>query len=117
MAMGEGSSRESWRSRSSGGGSGLRRPTVREVCLLGMDRYAREAWQIGQAVTWLGRGYRVVSGQLQPDGAFRAPGAESGCTSAVRIKGGGRYYVYLAACPCDEATRAASGPDAARGRR
>jgi hypothetical protein len=38
------------------------RPTVREVCLLGLARQGQgESWLTGQIVTWLGRGYRVVA--------------------------------------------------------
>jgi hypothetical protein len=57
------------------------RPTIREVCLVGMDhRPGDEGWAAGQEVTWQGRGYRVVA----------AVSAEP-CQSDSP-----RHYVYLA---------------------
>ncbi len=39
------------------------RPTIREVCLIGMDHPARDpSWTEGQEVTWQGRSYRVMAG-------------------------------------------------------
>ncbi len=41
------------------------RPTVREVCLLGIIRRARnEPWTPGQRIVWLGRGYQVVAASM-----------------------------------------------------
>ena len=41
---------------------GDHRPTIREVCLLGMTRRAgNDPWTLGQRIVWLGRGYQVVA--------------------------------------------------------
>jgi hypothetical protein len=57
------------------------RPTVREVCLVGMDhRPGGAGWTAGQEVTWQGRGYRVVA----------AVSAEQSHADSSR------HYVYLA---------------------
>ncbi len=56
------------------------RPTIREVCLVGMDHSPRGAdWTEGQEVTWQGRGYRVAAVAAEPSNA-------ASC----------RHYVYLA---------------------
>jgi hypothetical protein len=39
---------------------GVARPSVREVCLVGMDA-ARSCWALGDRVTWSGRAYRVTA--------------------------------------------------------
>jgi hypothetical protein len=49
------------------------RPSVREVCLLGMGT-TRGAWTLGDRVTWSGRAYRVTLAHPragEPDGAPR----------------------------------------------
>ncbi len=57
------------------------RPTVREVCLVGMDHRPRgAAWTAGQEVTWQGRGYRVVAAVAAEPTDAASP----------------RQYVYLA---------------------
>jgi hypothetical protein len=38
------------------------RPSVREVCLIGVDRPSR-TWEQGERVTWSGRVYRVEATQ------------------------------------------------------
>ena len=41
---------------------GPARSTVREVCLIGLDRRSPgEDWTAGQEVTWLGRKYQVLA--------------------------------------------------------
>jgi hypothetical protein len=58
MSIGLGMSRSSRQGVWIGGS----RPTVREVCLLGMTRRSRnEPWTTGQRIVWLGRGYQVVA--------------------------------------------------------
>jgi len=58
MSIGLGMSRSSRQGVRIGGS----RPTVREVCLLGITRRARNApWTTGQKIIWLGRGYQVVA--------------------------------------------------------
>jgi hypothetical protein len=93
MAIGLGTSRSA---RSGGRGAGTRagtsRPTIREVCLIGIDHRARdEGWTTGQEVTWLGRGYRVMAAvtapaQLVDDGS---------CPASPR------HYIHLAPCHGD----------------
>jgi hypothetical protein len=57
------------------------RPTIREVCLVGMDHRVRAAgWTAGQEVTWQGRGYRVVAAMSAGHSPADSP----------------RHYVYLA---------------------
>ncbi len=50
------------------------RPTIREVCLIGMEHPARDpSWTEGQEVTWQGRNYRVkaaAAGSSQPAGSY-----------------------------------------------
>jgi hypothetical protein len=53
--------------------SGAVRPSIREVCLMGIaaERHAREmaeAWVSGEPVTWSGRSYRVEQAQVRPVG-------------------------------------------------
>ncbi len=68
------------------------RPTVREVCLIGVDRRASaEVWPAGQEVAWLGRTYRVVASDEEssgPSAAARRAGSGRGCAT-------GRRYVHL----------------------
>jgi hypothetical protein len=52
---------------------GAARPSVREVCLIGMGA-ARSGWAMGDRVTWSGRAYRVTAAHPragEPDGAPR----------------------------------------------
>jgi hypothetical protein len=61
------------------------RATVREVCLIGLDRpSAEEDWPAGREVTWLGRTYQVRAS------------ADDG-----PIDPSGRRYVHLTACVGD----------------
>ena len=56
-------------------------PTIREVCLVGMDHRPRgAAWTEGQEVTWQGRGYRVVAAVSAEPARADSP----------------RHYIYLA---------------------
>lgn len=43
-----------------------KRPSIREVCLLGTTK---AGWASGQQVTWSGRAYRVEATQDEPAGA------------------------------------------------
>jgi hypothetical protein len=103
MAMGLEAPRAS-RRRVCDGRVGTSRPTIREVCLLGMGGCPRgERWTIGQMVTWLGRGYRVVA--TPPQDAAVASGSNQRGSSGSRIgvasaPAEGRRYVHLA--PCSE---------------
>src|SRR5262245_39142481 len=102
MAIGLDASRAS-RRRVCNPEAGTRRPTIREVRLLGINSHPRgEAWSIGQRVTWLGRGYRVVA-------VLRERIAELGSTCGRRgvpgsriepasVPAEGRHYVHLASC-------------------
>jgi hypothetical protein len=76
-------------------------PTVREVCLLGIDDCGSGwVWTIGQTITWLGRGYQVVATAARP-----AELVKEAATSAARRRFSGsrgltaaeRYYVHLTA--------------------
>ncbi len=59
MAIGLGRLRSA---RGGGRKSETSRPTIREVCLLGLDLGAPdEGWTTGQEVTWQGRGYRIMA--------------------------------------------------------
>ncbi len=52
---------------------GAARPSVREVCLVGMEA-ARTSWTLGDRVTWSGRAYRVTAAHPRAgerDGALR----------------------------------------------
>jgi hypothetical protein len=72
MVIGRDASRAS---RRSGRGAVASQPTVREVCLLGMDHCGQsESWTTGQKVTWLGRGYRVVATAAAPPEPLGDPG-------------------------------------------
>ena len=64
-----------------GRGQRTSRPTIREVCLVGLDHRPRGAgWTTGQEVTWQGRGYRVVAAVAAEPSSAASP----------------RQYVYLA---------------------
>jgi hypothetical protein len=77
MANGLGTSRPA---RGAGRRRKSSRPTIREVCLVGMNvRHRVAAWSTGQEVTWEGRGYRVAAVSADPSPA-ESP----------------RHYVYLA---------------------
>jgi len=68
------------------------RPTVREVCLIGLDRRASAGeWAAGQEVAWLGRTYRVVAS------AGNSSGPSAGADGAARGSGrvAPRRYVHL----------------------
>ena len=95
MAIGLGLLRAAGRGRRRGRGAedrGSARSTVREVCLIGLDRAASaDEWAAGQEVAWLGRTYRVVAaaGEASEPSAC-AGGAGAGSGSAPR-----RRYVHL----------------------
>jgi hypothetical protein len=64
-----------------GRGQRTSRPTIREVCLVGMNHRPGEAvWTAGQEVTWQGRDYRVVAAVAAEHSSATSP----------------RQYVYLA---------------------
>jgi hypothetical protein len=85
MAIGLGLLRAVGRGRRAGRveeDQGPARSTVREICLIGLDRRASgEDWNAGQEVAWLGRTYRVVATAGDAE-------AGSGCAAA-------RCYVHL----------------------
>jgi hypothetical protein len=69
------------------------RSTVREVCLIGLDRRdPAEDWATGQEVTWLGRRYQVraMAGDAPRPSSPGAGGADSGPSCAPA-----RQYVHL----------------------
>ncbi len=95
MAIGLGLLRAAGRERRAGRvekDRGPERTTVREVCLIGLDRRASAGnWTTGQDVAWLGRTYRVVSTAGDPSEPSACAGgadAGSGCATA-------RRYVHL----------------------
>jgi hypothetical protein len=96
------------RSRRHAGRGRTMQPTVREVCLLGMARRARnEAWTAGQKIVWLGRGYQVVAlsnPRPAPALAARAPSRDDSDPA------GALHYVHLA--PCDGSGAASAPPHA-----
>jgi len=68
------------------------RSTVREVCLIGLDRRDPAGdWATGQEVTWLGRRYQVraMAGDA-PGSSAAGGGADSGPSGAPA-----RQYVHL----------------------
>lgn len=72
---------------------GRSRPTIREVCLLGMTRRPRNApWTPGQRIVWLGRGYRVVATSMSTTLDSLADDGRPSVPSALA-------YVHLG--PCD----------------
>jgi hypothetical protein len=81
-----------------GGGTetGTGRPTIREVCLLGLDLDTRnDGWTTGQEVDWQGRGYRIMATATAP-----APPVDGGTRPASP-----RHYVHLAPRDGDRANR------------
>jgi len=83
------------RSSRQGGRIGGSRPTVREVCLLGITRRARnEPWTPGQRIVWLGRGYQVVATSMSATPGRPVHADSPSATSALD-------YVHLG--PCDGA--------------
>jgi hypothetical protein len=71
------------------------RPTVREVCLLGITRRARnQPWTPGQRIVWLGRGYQVVATSMSATQSRPADDDNPSAPSALD-------YVHLG--PCDGA--------------
>jgi hypothetical protein len=110
MSIGLGTSRSSRRGVRIGGP----RPTVREVCLLGIARRARnEPWTPGQKIVWLGRGYQVVAtstSTLRAATQSRPVHDDSpSATSALD-------YVYLGPCDADGLRDRASRPRQAENR-
>jgi hypothetical protein len=69
------------------------RSTVREVCLVGLDRRGSAGhWAAGQEVTWLGRKYQVVATAADSPG----PTAARASDGDVRSNGAmARQYVHL----------------------
>jgi hypothetical protein len=95
MAIGLGLLRAAGRGRRAGRTEedrGPTRTTVREVCLIGLDRRASGGdWTTGQEVAWLGRTYRVVAAAGESSEPLaRAGGAEAGPGRATA-----RRYVHL----------------------
>jgi hypothetical protein len=89
MAIGLGSMRSA---RVGGRRTETSRPTIREVCLIGVNHPAgSQAWTAGQEVTWLGRGYRILATVAAP-----AQPIDDGSRSASP-----RRYVHLAPCNGD----------------
>jgi hypothetical protein len=75
---------------------GSPRSTVREVCLIGLDRRsAVDDWSAGREVTWLGRTYQVraTAGEGAAAAAEDPGGADIGPTA--------RRYVHLTPCGGD----------------
>lgn len=74
--------------RAPGSGRGASKSTsVREVCLIGVDRRSRrwvEAWAPGCEVRWLGRTYEVQAADARGEGS-------------VTVEGPARRYVHLSA--------------------
>ncbi len=61
--------------------------SLREVCLIGVDRRSRrrvEAWAPGREVRWLGRTYEVRAADVLGEGA-------------AAVEGPARRYVHLSA--------------------
>ena len=100
MAIGLGMLRAAARGRRPGRAGGHEegpRSTVREVCLIGLDRRSCAAdWTAGREVTWLGRKYEV---RATAEDEAEAPPAGSGGPFTGPIGPAARRYVHLA--PCD----------------
>jgi hypothetical protein len=95
MAIGLGLLRAAGRGRRAGRvkkDQGPARSTVREICLIGLDRRASgEDWTAGREVAWLGRTYRVMAtagDSSEPPVCAGGAGAASGCAKI-------RRYVHL----------------------
>ena len=68
------------------------RPTIREVCLLGITRRARnKPWTTGQRIVWLGRGYQVVATSMSTTVNTPAEHDRASVPSALD-------YVHLGPC-------------------
>jgi hypothetical protein len=81
------------------GGRKTERSTVREVCLIGLDRRDSAGdWAAGQEVIWLGRKYQVRATEVDPPepSVVCAGGADPGPGGAPA-----RQYVHLAPCNGD----------------
>jgi hypothetical protein len=93
MAIGLGVLRAAGRGRRAGGTEqdrGSPRSTVREVCLIGLDRRDPAGdWAAGREVTWLGRTYHV---RATAGGDAAAPPAS---VDAADIGPTARRYVHL----------------------
>jgi hypothetical protein len=75
--------------RGANAGAGVSHPTIREVCLIGMDsRLGDQKWATAQQVTWLGRDYRVTASVAAP----AQPIEDVSCPTSSR------HYVHLAPC-------------------
>jgi hypothetical protein len=97
MAIGLGTMRAVGHGRRAGrAGDEHERSTVREVCLIGLDRRtSAEDWTAGQEVIWLGRGYRVVA--TTPVRSACAPAGEADADiGAGPSRATARHYVHLA---------------------
>jgi hypothetical protein len=96
MAIGLGILRAAGRGRRTGRvdeDRGSPRSTVREVCLIGVDRRSpAEDWTAGREVTWLGRTYRV---RATAGEGPEAPAAGDGDAHVGPIGSTARRYVYL----------------------
>jgi hypothetical protein len=93
MSIGLGMSRSSRQGVRIGGS----RPTVREVCLVGMTGRAKnEPWTTGQRIVWLGRGYQIVATSTKRSATLgQSVGDDRLSTTSVLD------YVHLS--PCDGA--------------
>jgi hypothetical protein len=96
MAIGLGALRAAERSRRAGRAEKRKEParaSVREVCLIGLDRRtSADDWPAGQEVAWLGRQYQVVATAVDPPKPLSAcgNGADAGPQRATA-----RQYVHL----------------------
>jgi hypothetical protein len=75
---------------------GSPRASVREVCLIGLDRRdAVDDWTAGREVTWLGRTYQVRA--AAGEGAEAPPSGPGGADIGPMA----RRYVHLTPCGGD----------------
>jgi hypothetical protein len=99
MAIGLGRSRAAGRGRRAGRveeDRGSPRATVREVCLIGLDRRSAVGeWTAGREVTWLGRAYQVRATAVE--GAEAPPSGSGGADVGPTA----RQYVHLTPCGGD----------------
>jgi hypothetical protein len=90
-AAGRGRARRSGRQATDRGAA---RTTVREVCLIGLDRRVSTGeWAAGQEVAWLGRTYRIVAAGLFSESSSCPGSVEAGSGRATA-----RRYVHLSHC-------------------
>ena len=83
MSIGLGMSRSSCQGVRIGGS----RPTVREVCLVGMTGRARnEPWTTGQTIIWLGRGYQVVATSTARSASPARPVDDDSPSDSIRAR-------------------------------